>query len=229
LTGQSPITQFENYPRTSPESASGPVPDALTTPRQPTATPSPVDTRKLGWNLSSRSVSRRSALGWLVGIPVVAVIGIEVFARHSDLTVGQDVDPFEAAVFAAAPADWDLTGDSRGWVIQHGSNEVRAVVLEDQSGEDATIMSEALAALQPSVKVNPTKAAGRTVAGSPAIEVRGSGSVHGKKARQIVDVFVDTDTRRALAISQLLTADPKSALVADAQGFVANLVGAWPW
>ena len=211
MTGQSPITQFENYPRTSPEPASGSVPEAPAPPRSPrlpSRTPDGVDTQKMGWNLSSTSISRRSAVGWLVGLPVVAIFGAGLLGGPSELTSGGQDDPFNSTVFAAAPEDWNLSTGSRGITIQHGSNEIQLVVLEDQSGEDATIMSEALAALQPSLKSDPTKAVARTVAGSPAIEVRATGTVRGKKARQVVDVFVDPDTGRALAIAQLLTASP---------------------
>jgi len=141
LTSQNPITKFENYPRTSADLASEVVPEVETSPsspRLPTSMSAPVDTRKMGWNLSSASLSRRSALGWLVGIPVVAFIGIEAFGSRSGITASQDDDPFQTAVLAAVPGDWDVSQNSRGWAIHHGSNEVRAVVLEDQGGEDAT-------------------------------------------------------------------------------------------
>lgn len=232
MAGQSPITQFENYPRTSPDPASEVVPDVNAAPlsaQLPSSVPGPVDPQKRGWSLSRASVSRRTALGWLVGIPVVAVIGIEVFARRSVTTVSDNSDHFQAAVYAAAPDGWDLNGDSRGWAIQRGGNEVRAVVLEDQAGENATIMSEALAALQPPLKADPTTATERTVAGSAAIEVRNSGEVRGKKARQVVDVFVDPGTGRALAITQLLRVDPGSKRAEEAKEFVSSLVGGWPW
>lgn len=232
MTGQGPITQFENYPRASPEPASGSVPDAQNpplSPRLPAPTPAGVDTQKMGWNLSSKGMSRRSAVGWMVGLPVAAFIGVELFGSHSEVTSGVEDDPFHATVYAAAPQDWDLSEGSSGMAIQHGSNEVRVMVLEDQSGEDATIMSEALAALQPSLKADPTKAVARTVAGSAAIEVRTTGTVRGKKARQVVDVFVDPDTGRALAITQLLTASPSSTLADEAKTFVTDVAQAWPW
>lgn len=232
MTGQNPITQFENYPRTSPEPASGSVPEAPAPPRSPrllSPTPDGVDTQKMGWNPSSRNVSRRSVLGWMVALPVAAFIGIQFFGGSSEPTFGEEDDPFYSTVFAAAPEDWDLSQGTQGMAIQHGSNEVQLMVLEDQSGEDATIMSEALAALQPSLKSDPTKAVARTVAGSPAIEVRATGTVRGKKARQVVDVFVDPDTGRALAIAQLLTASPSSTLADEAKTFVTDVVEAWPW
>lgn len=236
MTGQDPITTFENYPtapQDPPSDATSAQPQArsATPARRPlrTTTASGVDTDRLGWNLSAGSLSRRSALGWLVGVPIVGIIGIGLFSQQT-VPVGTAQGRFDAVVTFATPSGWERTEDSSGInTINHGSNQVMAVVLENQVGTDSTVMAAALDALMPVLQADPSTATRTTVDGTEVIEVRSTGKVGKKKARQTVDVVIDRSGKRALAIVQLLTAAPGSMITEEAQGFVSALLQEWPW
>lgn len=237
-------TGYENYPRPEAERVPG-----LISWENP-APPAPIVRSSQGmggYRSNGPQGSRRSLLLGVVGVGVVAVIGLGAMQRVPDPTEAAPPDPYDpfdpgqdgevdTTVLSFGGLDLDVPdgwtvlsdGDTRALLAQ-GHNQILLVTYEDATADVASELSYAIAESEVAFDGSlgkPKTSSGRNYQRAVAT---GTGTFEGKSARQIAEVLIGDDGSTAVFIQQVLTAAKDSTIAKETARLAADLRDSWPW
>ncbi len=240
---KSRITEYENYPspeQGTPEQAisetqmrgSGPVVHS----EPSTPSESPV----------SSGPSRRTVLaliGGAVGVAVLVATGMEIgggapfLARAesvegfgSEIEPGSDLGSLYGQVTTALGESWGAGADGANRVVaSRKNNRVIFMTASTDIGVVTKLLPRALVAAK-----SPFVGASGSIKDVSTTAVRqaratATGRFNRERARQIVDVVLDSNSGTYLIAVQVLTEPEGSDAASEAADLVKTVQGAWPW